>query len=114
MGILDRAGLAERIEGYVAGVAALNAANDKKYESVKFNTKIEVDYGPRYVRIVRKDDCGSRSVHSFVDRTNGDILKAATYKTPDRAGKTKGVRGNVFADNFGLSAVNYNGANYLK
>lgn len=114
MGALDRTGLAERVAGYVAGVNTKMELNDAKYESIKFNTHCEVDYGPRYIRVRAKDDCGAHSVHSFIDRTNGDIVKAANFKAPDRAGKTKGVRGNVFAEDFGLSCVNYCMTNYLK
>lgn len=41
----------------------------------------EVEIGSKYIRIV---DCSynSRSVHAFVDRTTGDLLKADGYKRP--------------------------------
>lgn len=45
--------------------------------------------GRRYLRIVMES--GQRSVHCFIDATNGDILKAATWKAP-----AKDARGNLF------------------
>ena len=48
--------------------------------------------GRRYVRIVRVDGAHARSVYAFVDTTNGDILKAASWKAP-----AKGTRGSIYA-----------------
>jgi len=49
-------------------------------------------YGRRYVRIVREDSSGSRSAHAFVDRTNGDVMKAASWKGPAK----NFARGNIY------------------
>lgn len=68
---------------------------------------ITVEWGRKYARIV-KNNGRSRSVHSFVDRTNGDILKAATWAAP-----AKHARGSVLAADR-LSAVGPYGANYLR
>lgn len=68
---------------------------------------LTLDPGRRYVRIVRSDaGAHSRSVHCFVDRTNGDILKAASWKAP-----AKGARGNIFSSDAGR-AVTPTGAVY--
>lgn len=50
--------------------------------------------GRRYVRVVRRDypDAQSGSAHVFVDKTNGDILKPASWKAP-----AKHARGNILA-----------------
>ena len=71
---------------------------------------ITVEWGRRYAKIVKNDSGGSRSVHSFVDRTTGDILKAATWAAP-----AKHARGSVLAATTAarLSAVSPYGANYL-
>lgn len=51
--------------------------------------KIEVHPGRRYDKIVQT---GSQThVHSFVDKTNGNILKAATWRAP-----AKHARGNIY------------------
>ena len=78
--------------------------------------------GARYIQVDRVDDGGaasSRSVHCFIDRTGGmvkgaatkagDILKAASYKTP-----AKHARGSIFAADFGMSCMGDYGPNYLK
>jgi len=62
-------------------------------------------------RIVKNDQLsGSRSVHTFVNMLNGDILKAGGWSAPQK----NGVRGNIFADDLGANRVNEHGANYLK
>lgn len=55
---------------------------------------------------------GVHSVHSFIDLTNGNLHKAATYKAPDTAGKTKGVRTNIFAADV-LDHITIHGTVYL-
>lgn len=72
---------------------------------------LSVERGRRYARIVKSLDGkgGQRSVHCFVDLTNGDVLKAASWKTP-----AKHARGNIFAPDGGSSAVGAYGANYLR
>ena len=66
--------------------------------------------GRRYKRIVRSDVNGSsRSVHCFVDTTNGDVLKAAGWKSP-----AKHARGNIFDDHNGLSRMGPYGPEYLR
>ena len=64
----------------------------------------------KYVRIISNCNYGnSKSVHTFIDRTNGDILKAGTWKAP----QANGIRGNIFADNV-ANVVNEHGAIYLR
>lgn len=47
----------------------------------KIDMPFEVNVGPKYIRVV---DCtyNSRSVHAFVDRTTGDLLKSGGWNTP--------------------------------
>ena len=67
-------------------------------------------YGKKYARIIKVDDLnGSRSVHTFVNMENGDILKGG-WNAPVK----NGVRGNIFADDLGADRVNEHGANYLR
>ena len=68
---------------------------------------ITVELGKRYAKLVRGRGT-SRSVYCFVDLTNGDILKAATWKAP-----AKHARGNILAVD-PMSAVDVYGANYLR
>jgi hypothetical protein len=69
--------------------------------------------GRRYIRIDRIDldhnRTSSRSVHVFIDKKTGDILKAAGYKAP-----AKHARGNIFDASNGMSEMTPYGANYLR
>lgn len=71
--------------------------------------KLTVEPGRRYAKIVRSYSTGSgRSVYCFVDMTNGNVLKAETWRKP-----AKHARGNIFTTDFGASGINPHGANYL-
>lgn len=50
--------------------------------------------GRRYHKIIMVDSHGHRSVHCFVDKHNGDLYKAASWKAP-----AEHVRGNLMNDN---------------
>lgn len=65
----------------------------------------ELKYGGRYVKVTR---LGS-GVHCFVDISNGDVLKAASFNAP-----AKKARGNIFNPDNGLSGVDHSGAKYLR
>jgi hypothetical protein len=67
----------------------MEAQYEKNYKNLTTPT-LSVEAGRRYIRIVRADG-GSRSVYGFVDTTNGDILKPASWKAP-----AKHARGNIF------------------
>ncbi len=71
--------------------------------------KLTTEKGARYVRVVVSDVSGPhRSVYCFVDTTNGDILKAASWKAP-----AKHARGNIFAAD-PMQAVTVYGGKYLR
>ena len=53
---------------------------------------IEFEFGSKYVKIVEISSGGSRSVHSFVEKSDGNIWKAASWKSPAR----NFPRGNVY------------------
>ena len=106
----------ERLNGYVDMVQhkmndywnSMNFTNDGRDNEVPV---IEIEYGNKYARVIHRDYSGfQRSVHSFVNMINGDILKAGGWKAP----APNGVRGNIFTDDFGASVVNNYGASYLK
>jgi hypothetical protein len=67
--------------------------------------------GQRYARVIRKDSTASAggSAYCFIDLTNGDVLKAASWKAP-----AKGARGNLADAHGGLKAVGQYGAIYLR
>ena len=52
---------------------------------------IEFEEGSKYVKVVSLS-WSSRSVHSFIEKSNGNIWRAASWKAPAR----NFARGNVF------------------
>ena len=89
--------------------------NDQNYERNGYTfsdtPKVTADVGSKYERVVKVDQLnGSRSVHTFVNLDNGDILKSGGWKAP----APNGVRGNIFETDLGASVVNEMGANYLR
>jgi hypothetical protein len=50
-----------------------------------------IEPGNKYLKIVMVSN--GRSVHAFVDKSNGDLYKAASWRAP-----AKGVRFNVLLD----------------
>lgn len=112
---LDREGLKDKLDGYVAGVEGKIQEYFRDNGYTHTPPDVEVEHGPKYVRIwkVEKSYSGeviSKSIHTFVNRENGDILKPAGWKGPVKNGK----RGNVFDMNYGLGCVNWNSTVYLR
>jgi hypothetical protein len=66
---------------------------------------IEFEAGSKYVKIVSISGGGSRSVHCFVEKANGNILRAASWKAPAR----NFVRGNVFDQKSYIDRVRWTG-----
>jgi len=94
-------------ETFFAGVQKLV----EDYRAKNFPTLNKVtfsyDIGSRYIRVVRED--GQKSVFCFVDRSNGDVLKAATWKAP-----AKHARGNINDAQNGLGSIGPYGPAYLR
>ena len=67
----------------------------------------------KYAKVIKVDGLnGGKSVHSFVDLSNGDILKG-NWKAPIRTKKGLAVRGNIFAPDVS-QFVNEHGPHYLR
>ena len=93
----------EKLESFVAGCQAICEANHAGYSKITVDPK-----GVKYARIVSEHG-GSRSVHCFVNRENGDVLKAATWAAP-----AKHARGNIFDEHNGLKNMRWTGPAYLR
>ena len=73
---------------------------DEKYHQEKifeiYNNGVEHEYylesGRKYYKLIHKDGI-SRSVHCFIDKSNGNVYKSASWKAP-----AKGVRYNLLDD----------------
>jgi hypothetical protein len=81
-------------------------------------TKHSVDFtlGKRYIKVISltSSSCTSalrrESVFCFIDTTNGNVLKASSWKAPE----TKNPRSNIGDEDFGESGIDYYGAIYLR
>jgi hypothetical protein len=82
---------------------------DYVQEQNKNNDQVgfELEYGSKYIRIVRIS-YGSRSAYGFINKTNGDFLKSASWKAP-----AKHPRGNLFNKETWANAGPY-GFSYLR
>lgn len=91
-------------EALATWLADAQTGLDQRYASFRGTAiesmmpRVEVEQGPKYVRVIQNDGT-SRSVMHFIDRGTGDVLKPAGWKGP-----AKGVRGNIFRMS-GASAV---------
>lgn len=110
MSAIDSAQFDARLEQFLAALQAKNSAEYKESFPTLAPPVFAAMPGSRYVRIVRRDASGGGgSAYAFIDRTNGDILKPASYKAP-----AKHARGNIFADDFGVSCCQIHSVNYLR
>ena len=84
----------------------------EKHRAEKFPTleakKLEPDEGRRYIRVC-SILAGSTSAWAFIDKTNGDILKPASWKAP-----AKHARGNLFDPSGGMKWMGPYGPAYLR
>lgn len=68
---------------------------------------LSVNSGKKYDKIVSQQN-GNKSVYCFIEKSNGDILKAATWNAP-----AKTPRGNIWNANM-LDGCTQYGAEYLR
>ena len=104
----------DRCKAFVdGGQKIINDHFAKAYSSLIPN-ELRTSNGRRYVKIisVRKittdGSDGQRSVWAFIDKTNGDVLKPASWAAP-----AKHARGNIYNSDNGLGNVSWTGPAYL-
>ena len=109
---MDRNVVTDRLEEYV-GVVQQKNNHYWKINEFTFSEPpiVSAWIATKYAKIVKEDanPGGHTMVHSFVNLTNGAILKG-NWKAPVK----NGVRGNIFADDLGASVVTEHGPMYLK
>ena len=84
--------LATALIGYKDAILADYSKFLKDIDNDEFKFGVEFAEGSKYVKIVAISAGGSRSVHSFVEKSTGNILKAASWAAPAR----NFSRGNVY------------------
>ena len=73
-------------------------------------TRLEVEHGPKYVRVVRTNGSTSRAVYCFIDKETGRIWKAKSWSAAEK----KNPRSCIYNTDHGASGVNWHGAVYLR
>jgi len=81
---------------------------ERHNQSMRYPQELTIDEGRRYLRIVRRD-ISSASAWAFVDKTNGNVLKPASWKAP-----AKHARGNIFDEHNGIQNIGPYGPAYLR
>lgn len=80
----------------------------EKIQKMKINYAdgklVTVKDGKRYSKIVYNG-----SVYAFIDKSNGDVLKPASWNAP-----AKHARGNIFNDDYGFGCCGVYSVAYLK
>lgn len=94
----------EKLQSWIDGVNAIIV----KYYSEHFPNltpeTVSIREGKRYLRIMKPT-----SIYCFIDKNNGDVLKAAGMKAP-----AKHARGNIFDESNGLKFMGPHGPAYLR
>ena len=73
---------------------------------------LEAVQGSRYIKVCkqRENETTSRgAAWAFIDRTNGDVLKPASWAAPARH-----ARGNIFDEHKGMAHISAYGPAYLR
>ena len=85
----------EYVEEFMEKLAVV--CNERNDYTRSHPQMISVEYGRKFARIVQ-DNGTQRFVHAFVDMTNGDVIKAAGWKAPQRGVNGLAVRFNLVDD----------------
>ena len=103
---MDTKNITEQIETFRAALENMLL----EHRNARFPTlpapTVEISTGKRFARIIKKDS--GTSAYGFIDLSNGDLLKAASWKAP-----AMHARGNIFNQNI-LSGCGPYGMAYLK
>tara|TARA_R110000822_G_scaffold52235_2_gene135290 strand:+ start:2075 stop:2425 length:351 start_codon:yes stop_codon:yes gene_type:complete len=83
-----------RVEGYVERLGILREVYYKEEDPDQIAPPINISLGRKYAKVV-----AGASTHTFINMENGDILRATSNIQP------RGVRGNIFDDDYGISCV---------
>lgn len=77
-------------------------------ETERPNSQLSYKDNIKYIKIINTS-YGSRSVFAFINKSNGDVLKPATWATP-----AKHARGNIFDGSNGMKFMTVYGPAYLR
>jgi hypothetical protein len=99
----------QKFQTFLAGATKIyNDYMDANFPNNQKDVLIVLE-GKRYKKVCMSRDGGKTAgcAHIFVDKTNGDVLKPASWSAP-----AKGARGNIFDTSNGLSRMTAYGPEY--
>ena len=99
----------EKFDSFLKGCQTIVDEYMKKNYPNLSTFVLVAETGRRYIRVMRTKGDTNESCWAFVDQTNGNVLKPATYKAP-----AKHARGNIFDDKNGLGSIGPYGPAYLR
>lgn len=85
---------------------------DENYKDHPIQYKLVANIGKRYIKVVTEridPKFKGQSAWCFIDKINGDVLKAASWRAP-----AKHARGNIFDSSNGLANIGPYGPAYLR
>ena len=93
------------LSGFLAAAQAKVNEHMKQYAPMQA-VRLDTQDGQRYVRVVAIDtvnghEAENGSAYCFIDKENGNVLKPAGWKGPEK----KNPRSNIYAQDFGASGV---------
>lgn len=103
------------LEGFKAAYTKLvqDEHTARGYTSEVHAFVFEHESGPKYVRVLQRRLHGdSRSVYAFVRKADGAIMYPAGWRGP--VTKPHGVRGSIYAADFGISCCGPYGMKTLR
>lgn len=95
------------LEGFLTKAQKLINDYDEQRKNID-SRLLMTERGKRFIRVVSAWG-PQRSAWAFIDTTNGDVLKPASWKAP-----AKHARGNIFDEFNGMKYVGPYGPAYLK
>lgn len=99
----------EGSQSIITTYAKKQSKGEKRVEDI-YNKILVVKKGKKYIKVMGEDVLGSSAtVFAFVDMTNGNVLKPASYKAP-----AKHARGNIYDDSNGLGSMTPYGPAYIR
>ena len=98
-------------EAFDSFLLACQTLHSNHYKDGSLQYVLRATEGKRYIKIVT-EQVGTAfkgtTAWAFIDKNNGDVLKAASWSAP-----AKHARGNIFDSSNGMSKVGVYGPNYL-
>jgi hypothetical protein len=94
------------LNAYVEGAnRLLDEGINRTQPASLYKKKIGVQEGRVYVRLVMMENDHVQSAFGFIDKSNGNLLKSASWKTPAK----NFARGNIFNPDQGLKNFHWTG-----